>query len=586
MAPSLTVRRLASRVAPVPGETIDSWLEATASRMQMPLGALARRLELPTDARPAWRNTLSENQCATVAAATGVAPDTLSAMTLSSYDGTALRLHPESNRLNATFPFGALTWSRYCPECLNESQGRWQITWRLGWSFACLAHSRLLADCCPSCGMNQRRHHSYARTPTPMLCRCGDSLVATPTPRLSQDHPVIEAQRQIFKVIHGGLTYLGVFGATGGRWPDEALGVIRSLANRVLNYAANHGLAQVDAADLRDGVKAADLASPVLRARNALNNKAPTRAIETAVGVAGALQILQAPSIWEAARRARWLVDGQNVATGPTELRSCFHDDPLATSIIVGASESRFGPELQLRYRTAVTVPCAPDLDIRRVKSIAAALPSTMWPAWSARLLSDRRGTAVLRSTLSCATLLAGSSVKPATAAKLLGSTVTGNAMNHRLWVLRDSAYWPKVCVALIRLSDYLNKDGAPINYARRRRFNYSALLNDARWEKTLHQSWDRLGNQQAGAMHARYLLVERLTGGSPQLATAAANVAARRWLNASPHSSVAAFNATLDDIARSFLARFAIDEPVVWHAPLYLLDDLGLSAPADETTT
>jgi len=56
--------------------------------------------------------------------------------------------------------------------------------------------------------------------------------------------------------------------------------------------------------------------------------------------------------------------------------------------------------------------------------------------------------------------------------------------------------------------------------------------------------------------------------------------------LNASPHSSVAAFNATLDDIARSFLARFAIDEPVVWHAPLYLLDDLGLSAPADETTT
>jgi hypothetical protein len=419
-----------------------------------------------------------------------------------------------------------------------------------------------------------------------MLCRCGGRLTATPTLRLSPDHAVIEAQRQIFKVINCGLTYLGVLGATGGRWPDEALGVLRSLANRVLNYAANHGLAQVDAADLRDGVKAADLASPVFRARNALNNKAPTRAIETAVGVAGALQILQAPSIWEAARRARWLVDGQNVATGPTELRSCFHDDPLATSIIVGASESRFGPELQLRYRTAVTVPCSPDLDIRHVKSIAAALPSTMWPAWSARLLSDRRGTAVLRSTLSCATLLAGSSVKPATAAKLLGSTVTGNAMNHRLWVLRDSAYWPKVCVALIRLSDYLNKDGAPINYARRRRFNYSALLNDARWEKTLRQSWDRLGNQQAGAMHARHLLVERLTGGSPQLATPAANVAARRWLNASPHTSVAAFNATLDDIARSFLARFAIDEPVVWHAPLYLLDDLGLSAPADETTT
>jgi hypothetical protein len=68
--------------------------------MQVPLGALARRLELPTDSRPLWRNALSENQYDTVAA-TGVSPDTLTAMTLSSYDGTALRLDPESNRLNA-----------------------------------------------------------------------------------------------------------------------------------------------------------------------------------------------------------------------------------------------------------------------------------------------------------------------------------------------------------------------------------------------------------------------------------------------------------------------------------------------------
>jgi len=249
--------------------------------MQMPLGALARRLELPTDSRPVWRNALSENQYATVAAATGVSPDVLSAMTLSSYDGTALRLDPESNRLNATFPFGALTWSRYCPECLNESQGRWQIPWRLGWSFACVEHRRLLADTCPSCGVNQRRHHSYARTPTPMLCRCGGSLAAAPTLRLSPDHPVIEAQRQIFKVIDGGLTYFGVFGATGGRWPDEALGVIRSLANRVLNYAANHGLGQVDAADLVQVLGDVDMAAATFQARRALNDKAPSRAIET-----------------------------------------------------------------------------------------------------------------------------------------------------------------------------------------------------------------------------------------------------------------------------------------------------------------
>jgi len=64
------------------------------------------------------------------------------------------------------------------------------------------------------------------------------------------------------------------------------------------------------------------------------------------------------------------------------------------------------GPELQLRYRTAVTMPCVPDLDTDRVQSIAAALPAVMWPTWSERLLPDLRCAAVARTTLSCATLL------------------------------------------------------------------------------------------------------------------------------------------------------------------------------------
>jgi hypothetical protein len=44
-----------------------------------------------------------------------------------------------------------------CPECIRESDGRWQLSWRLGWSFACVQHNRLLADACPTCGKYQRR---------------------------------------------------------------------------------------------------------------------------------------------------------------------------------------------------------------------------------------------------------------------------------------------------------------------------------------------------------------------------------------------------------------------------------------------
>ena len=115
------------------------------------------------------------------------------------------------------------------------------------------------------------------------------------------------------------------------------------------------------------------------------------------------------------------------------------------------------GPELQLRYRTAIDMPCVPDRDARRARSIAAVLPAAMWPAWSERLLTDTRRTTVARTTLSCATLLVGSTLKLVVAAQLLGEVISANALNQRLWVLCGSAYWQSICAALIRLSDYIH---------------------------------------------------------------------------------------------------------------------------------
>jgi hypothetical protein len=75
-----------------------------------------------------------------------VTSSVVEAMTLSVYDGTALQLDPNSHRLDASFPFGALSRSRLCPECIRESDGRWQLAWRLGWSFLCVVHNCVLAD--------------------------------------------------------------------------------------------------------------------------------------------------------------------------------------------------------------------------------------------------------------------------------------------------------------------------------------------------------------------------------------------------------------------------------------------------------
>lgn len=135
------------------------------------------------------------------------------AMTLSVYNGTALRLDSKSHRLDAAFPFGALSWSRYCPGCIRESHGRWQLIWRLGWSFACAVHNCLLADVCPTCGKYQRQQQVYRRVPTPALCACGESLGAVQTAKLTADHAIAPAQRQVFDVIDSGATSFGAFEA-------------------------------------------------------------------------------------------------------------------------------------------------------------------------------------------------------------------------------------------------------------------------------------------------------------------------------------------------------------------------------------
>jgi hypothetical protein len=94
-------------VAPAPGEAIDSWLEVTANQMGITLGALARAVDLPRAPRPSWIQWLPLDQLRAIQTATGVPTKVVEAMTLSVYDGTALRLDSQSHRLDAAFPFGA-----------------------------------------------------------------------------------------------------------------------------------------------------------------------------------------------------------------------------------------------------------------------------------------------------------------------------------------------------------------------------------------------------------------------------------------------------------------------------------------------
>ena len=179
------------RLAPLPGEALDSWLEALAHRLNVRLGDVLGDLGLgapvkngiryhavPTD----WTIALRQEEAARIAHATGADPQQLHDMTLMRFAGRAWRIDQTKRKVSRHLLWERPRGSRFCPECLAGSGGRWPLTWRLGWSFACLTHRRLLADRCPACGSVQReRPFSRGALPVPGRCgtcpsRDGDSL--------------------------------------------------------------------------------------------------------------------------------------------------------------------------------------------------------------------------------------------------------------------------------------------------------------------------------------------------------------------------------------------------------------------------
>jgi hypothetical protein len=245
------------RLAPLPGEALDSWLEALAHRLTVRLGDVLGDLGLAAPSRNGirehavptdWTIALRDEEAVRIAHATGVDPQQLHDMTLTRFDGRALRIDQEKRRVSRHVLWGRPRGSRFCPECLAGSGGRWPLTWRLGWSFACLIHHRLLADRCPDCGRVQReRPFSRRSLPAPGCCGtrpsfrvdsaipagCGQDLTRAETLRLPAGHPALAAQRLVLETIESGHASFGPYATL----PQPAIAVLsdlRAVARRLL----------------------------------------------------------------------------------------------------------------------------------------------------------------------------------------------------------------------------------------------------------------------------------------------------------------------------------------------------------------
>ncbi|MYS21569.1 TniQ protein [Streptomyces sp. DvalAA-14] len=601
------VRTLPIRMAPLPGESLDSWLEALARRLHTRYGSLLSHLGLvnqPKDSGRSnavnWTVALSDEEASGIAHATGVNREVIHALTLARFGGRAVLIDHEKRKVNRHRLWGRGAGSRYCPDCLAESCGRWQLNWRLGWSFACVRHRLLLADACPACGRLPRRYpFSRHSVPLPGVCGfrpsrelhpvapgCGQDLARAENLRLPKEHPALKAQSLLSQTIEAGTADFGQY----AHLPQAcavALSEVRAVAGRMLTSMDAAGLATLVPGDVLDAhLHPEPGARPKRQEPERAGFMAPPTAAMTAVGVIAALRVLGEEDLATAARTLRPLTstvrDGFEKCTATTVGTWGRGTGPVLRKVQLAALAASMRPSDQLRYRTSADpAPPSAARQRQRLRRRASRLPAAMWPQWAVRL-SPSRGAypRVLAPALAAATLLVGSRISFDEAVAMLGQTTDALALSRMLQMLEQTPRWETTASALTRLADHLDARPSPINYERRRSLDYTDLLFAETWAQICRDAGQHPGTGRRLRI-ARCIVFTQISGTpiehAPEFPTADHNVfraEAERFTEVwTPRIREA-----LREAARAFLHRHGIRrEPLTWHPPTNLLDDLDL---------
>ncbi|MFJ5224267.1 TniQ family protein [Streptomyces sp. NPDC088400] len=606
------LRTLPIRVAPLPGEALDSWLEALAQRLRTPLGEVTRDIGLPPRHKagrrlpgtPAdWTVVLGPQQKAAISMTTGLDEARLQAMTLQHYDQRALKIDHEHYAVQLTALWGRGSGSRFCPDCLAENGGRWMLFWRLGWAFACLKHRRMLADCCPSCGRVPRRlPRSLRSVPDPLRCGntpfrtggavtggCGFDLTATEPLHLSPDHSAITAQRLLTDVIEKDAADFGVY-ALAPQAASSALTDIRVISGRVLSLLPDDALPRWASADVADAHLHPDpdhlLAT---RAETRPGLMAPPRAVTAATAVTAALHVLNQPDVHRAGAALRPLLEtlrGDDPQNSASTINGWGRQGSqvLASVHLAGLAPSS-RPGTQLRHRMPTAIPRFPAKTETDIMARSRKIPSVFWGSWAVRLISSQDAIAsrVLAPAFAAILLIVDSRAEFHTATRHLGSVINKIDISRVLQRLDDDPNWPDIATALIRLADHLDAVDAPIDYARRRSLDYSRLLPAEQWAAICR----RTGTPSGQGLRERIMrchLFQRISGLPIEAAPGHPGAKDAEFRGDYAHDTALRppeLAQALDEHARNFLAEHGIhDEPVIWQPPISLMDGLTLPSP------
>ncbi|WP_326611412.1 TniQ family protein (plasmid) [Streptomyces scopuliridis] len=584
------LRTLPIRVAPLPGEALDSWLETLAHRSMVSFREILIALGLPgrRDGNlPDLTRYLESDQAEQAAAVGGVPADRLHAMTLRQYDGHALILHPHRRTVNRMQLWGR-NGSRYCPQCLHEHDGRWQLRWRLPWSFACTRHRILLPHACPSC--NQRTRHgrvSIFRDLPPHQCPttlkpsgalCQTDLTLAPAAALREDSPVLASQRWINdlldRVEQGQAQSLPA--------PRMIFNDLRALASWVLRIAEPGDFPTLD-----PHVEQAcqDYAGD--------GQFSPTSAAVTAGGLTRAVHILQQGSDKTNIATLRTLLerDGERLdlmPLGDINKRWRAHSTALQ-QLIWQAMDTRMANVDRLRFRSCTTRPRPPHkMNETLTAARAGRVPQLLWRGWTARFLpaAGVRNIGNFRAALAVALLLPGASKRHFDPLiSMLGHQAQLD-VHYTLAELAQQGH-DGVLTGLCEIADYLDTQPVPIDYERRRGLTGEGLLPADDWVSICTQTGVHPG-QEARLLSVRRYLYQRITGNDLRQAPESLRITTAEetgGVAVVPFRITAALLGALDKYGENYLRGLGIDEPLTWEPPADLAAGLCLPGrPVDVT--
>lgn len=581
-------RSLPMRVTVTDGEAFDSWIEALARRNATPVARLLPVLGFAEGALYAHQALIIGTPTSVlrrIERQTGLNSGRLDATVFQYYD-----------RLGWPMLLG----SRFCPACLTSNEGRWPLRWRLPWIFACLRHRVLLADQCPGCGHTPRRRpagasglHPAASCPN-LIHRgevCATDLRAVTTRRLPARDPLLATQRWI-------TTQLDVLDATTGSGAPDTITALSDL-----NAIGQWRRIQSSIEDYRPfGPEAVD-AFTRYHARGHHGRRPGKHSFTDALLVgavaAFARELVTASSDEDVLGRLRPLI---------TPLPGSFQSRqrPRGTRFgnyyqwktVSSDTQARFltalDAELQpidrLRYRSCGQIPRLPQPRSDIAEQRSRHIPQLLWADWAIRFTpnSPCAHPDALRAVLASCLLMPGVFEKNHTkivahlhesgAGRRRPGTILTRLVNHG----GDS-----VLIALCRVADYLDENGAPIDYQRRRRTLIAAdLLSQQQWKQLSRHAMTHPGKGEHRGGPSRRLLVARryliqlLTGAD--LNSPAHELAYRSPADRTRHLGAAEkmptpLRAVLHQHAAEQLVRLGIDEPLTWSPPASLAAGLDL---------